>query len=265
MLVITKEDLLEKLKSKSTKEIAEEMNCSVHAIRHRIRKYGIKRARNEHRINKDYFKTWSSNMAYILGFIYADGSITKSKKINRAYLAISLQIKDIEILEFIKKEIAPKNSIYTYYRDQYDKNYGSATIMICSKEICNDLEALGCIQNKTYEGLKFPDVPKEYIADFIRGFFDGDGSIYISKNSKYNKAHFKIVSSSKDFLIKIMENIGCGKILLEHKGPKSKIDLWSINTGSKIDVCKIFNFLYNNNFCLLRKFEKFKEAINRYE
>ena len=37
--------------------------------------------------NKDFFKTWSSDMAYILGFLYADGNIVKTKRGNH-YIAI---------------------------------------------------------------------------------------------------------------------------------------------------------------------------------
>lgn len=257
MLIITKEDLLEKLKSKSTQEIAEEMNCSIHAIRHRIRKYGIKRARNEYKINKDYFKTWSSNMAYILGFIYADGSITKSKKINRAYLSISLQTRDIEILEFIKKEVAPGNSIYKYTRKQYDKEYSNVTIMICSKEICKDLESLGCIQNKTYEGLKFPSVPKEYMPDFIRGYFDGDGSIYIKSNG--HSPTITISCSDRNFLSKIQENILIGKVSLDQI---NKIPLYKLNIASKPGILKFYEYIYKENCLKLdRKYLKFKEIL----
>jgi intein/homing endonuclease len=43
----------------------------------------------------------------------------------------------------------------------------------------------------------FPDIPKEYLADFIRGYFDGDGSIMLLKNNKVNCA---FTSSSKIFL-----------------------------------------------------------------
>ena len=51
-------------------------------------------------LDEKYFdKIDSQNKAYILGFIYADGSI------NKGCLNITLSNKDVEILEFIKDEL----------------------------------------------------------------------------------------------------------------------------------------------------------------
>ena len=54
------------------------------------------------KINKDFFKIWTPNMAYVLGFIYADGNIIYTKRHTWFW---SLQITDIDILEEIKKTI----------------------------------------------------------------------------------------------------------------------------------------------------------------
>ena len=48
-------------------------------------------------INENYFKTWSNNMAYILGFIAADGVIQKENQ------CVSISQKESYILEDIKK------------------------------------------------------------------------------------------------------------------------------------------------------------------
>ena len=48
-------------------------------------------------ITEDYFKTWSNNMAYILGFIAADGVIQKENQ------CVSISQKESYILEDIKR------------------------------------------------------------------------------------------------------------------------------------------------------------------
>lgn len=43
-----------------------------------------------------------------------------------------------------------------------------------------DLSKHGCVPNKSLI-LKFPTtLPNELVNDFIRGYFDGDGSVYIN-------------------------------------------------------------------------------------
>jgi hypothetical protein len=58
---------------------------------------------------------------------------------------------------------------------------------------------LGGTENKSLT-LEFPEVPKEYLPDFIRGYFDGDGSIMRLKNNRVNSA---FTCGSKKFLIKL--------------------------------------------------------------
>ena len=55
-----------------------------------------------------------------------------------------------------------------------------------SKIICEDLKKLGCLQKKS-KILVFPtesQVPKNLIHHFIRGYFDGDGSVWEGKRYK---------------------------------------------------------------------------------
>ena len=51
-------------------------------------------------VNSDYFKTWSYNMAYILGYIATDGNVSQDR-----VLKLALQKQDRSLLEKIKDEI----------------------------------------------------------------------------------------------------------------------------------------------------------------
>ena len=60
------------------------------------------------KINKDFFKKWSPEMAYILGFLFADGNILHTKRNTWFW---SLQITDKDILFRIKKVIFSSHKI----------------------------------------------------------------------------------------------------------------------------------------------------------
>ena len=67
---------------------------------------------NRSPINNFFFQTWSPSMAYILGFIFADGAIEDVQKSSRTcYLLITS--KDLEILEQIKNALNSKHTIYS--------------------------------------------------------------------------------------------------------------------------------------------------------
>lgn len=196
-------------------------------------------ARKYH-INQDYFKTWSHNMAYILGLWFADGCIYGGKMFD-----ITLHTKDKYILKQIAKELQYEGSLY----DSVDRQ--SARLNFSCVVIYNDIISLGGTERKSLT-LTFPKVPKEYLPDFIRGFFDGDGCIMRLKNNRVNSA---FTCGSRKFLEELH------KILKEEAGVVGGSyddSCYSLKFGKK-DTLKIGEYLYKDNpeLFLLRKRNKF--------
>lgn len=197
-------------------------------------------------INQDYFKTWSSNMAYILGFWFADGCIYGGKMFD-----ITTHAKDKYIIKKFAEELEYNGPIIDYADRQAARLNFSCVI------IYNDLVNLGGSERKSLT-IEFPDqIPKEYLSDFIRGYFDGDGCIYCKKN---NRVITSFCSGSKKFLDKLWE------ILKEEAGVEGGYYCSSNKTISfgKADSLKIGRFMFKNNpeLFLKRKKDKFLYFLN---
>ncbi|HDR7801298.1 TPA: hypothetical protein QCY03_005175 [Bacillus tropicus] len=96
---------------KSTSEIATLANVSARYIRMVLTDTNVPRRaigswKRKYDITENYFKTWSNNMAYILGFIAADGVIQKENQ------CVSVSQKESYILEDIKKELKTTQPLY---------------------------------------------------------------------------------------------------------------------------------------------------------
>lgn len=125
--------------------------------------------KRKYKLNEDYFKTWSNNMAYILGFFIADGFIATAQQ------TVSFAQKEKYILENIKQEIRSNQPLYQ------NENTGVYLLNLNSKMMKKDLmEIHGITSNKSYD-VHFPYVPAVYLHHFIRGYFDGDGNINYPK------------------------------------------------------------------------------------
>jgi DNA-binding transcriptional regulator WhiA len=249
-----KQKLEEELKKYSIKELAKKYKISITSFRKHVKEIGIIRSRHAHLINEDFFKKITKESAYILGFIFADGSINTSLHHNQ--LNIELNKKDIEVLEFIRSNIQSSIKIYKYKRKhkKTKKYYFSVKVCFSSKEIVKDLIKLGCCPNKTHKEIKVPCIPKEFYKDFIRGVFDGDGSVYITKNK--DKTGCYICCSSISFLKDIQNILGFGNI--DEKANPPRLSFYS-----KKDKISFFNYIYSHGFYLKRKFNKFKEVLSK--
>lgn len=208
--------------------------------------------------NKEYFKIIDNEeKAYWLGFIYADGYIINEiKGKNKDSLGITLGIEDKEHIEKFKKSIDSNHPI-NIYKTKYGTN--SARIIIQDEELVADLIKLGVLRNKSLK-LKFPTsdiVNESLIYHFIRGYFDGDGSL--KKKGKNIKGYDFSVLGTIEFLteLKVYLNVN-NKIRKCNKNNES--NNYHLTFGGNQKVKLVTKKLYENaTIYLNRKYERYKE------
>lgn len=197
-------------------------------------------------VNNDYFSTQNNRMAYILGFLAADGNI--SEKGNR--IQSQLSIKDIEHLQMIQKEIGGCE-VYTYLSNGYE----SCGWHCYSAQIKNDLAKYGIIPKKTGTLMMPKLLDKKYWKDFIRGYFDGDGSIYKDGSGfrvSITSANIEILEDINNFFIE--NGIKPSSYYRDHKN-------FCIKFRSQAAI-NIYNLLYYPDcLCLKRKKEKYLQVM----
>lgn len=123
------------------------------------------------KINKDFFKTWSNDMAYVLGYWFADGNIDHGDKYR-----FRISSNDLEILEKIRGVMDSTHKI-GHRKNSKEHGFG-----VTCREIYEDVVNLGGTERKSLIA-KFPNVPDKYVRHFIRGYFDGDGGIRLTKHN----------------------------------------------------------------------------------
>ena len=214
--------------------------------------------------NENFFKKWSPEMAYILGFFAADGSMIKNK---RGAHFIEFQITDKELLEEIKKLLGSNHKISILNKNTKWKT--AYRLQIGSKKIFNDLLLLGITKNKSKK-IKLPKIPEKYLCHFVRGYFDGDGNVtfgYFKKSDRTKKSPAiitRFTSGSKDILEELKLTLTNS---LDTKGSLffSKNNAWQLSYSAN-DSQKLFKFMYigrNNNkniIYLERKYKIFLKA-----
>lgn len=203
--------------------------------------------------NEDYFNEESSNMAWILGFLASDGTVSSSNNT----IKIGLSARDKEILEKIKKEIQIENKIVEYTTkdgfDCVDLHWTCAK----HKQI---LAIYGITPNKTFT-IKPPlQLSKKYWIDFIRGYFDGDGSVNLIQNKALR---WQVCGATKEILQWIIdflyEEFQIPKVNIMCQDRENILYYFQYSTKA---TKQIYSVLYTpNSLFLKRKKDKFNEII----
>ena len=212
-------------------------------------------------VNQDYFKVVDNEWkAYWLGFLYADGCnrIAKRGTKNEFVLTTSLAIIDIGHLEKLNNSLQSDATIKEYDVKLNENLYKSAKLSICNKEICVDLDKLGCTPRKSLT-LKFPteeQLPKHLVRHFIRGYFEGDGCIHINIQNRTVVAN---ILGTYDMLEK-MNEIFQKELNINSRTIKQKNDnkAYDISISGIPTVELFYKYLYKDcNIYLERKLKKF--------
>lgn len=215
-------------------------------------------ARKIYFYNDDFFENIDSEKkAYFLGLLYADGYINDIG--HNCYVELTLLKNDEYILYEFLRALESNRNVVRIKNDTYSR------IIINSKKIVNDLKQLGCINKKT-KILKFPtNIDEKYVHHLIRGYFDGDGSIWCHSNGRQYYIQF---TGCIDFLSGIDEYIS------SHSNINKKNHYISCNRnrcekikalkyGGNYIVKKILDLLYYESTIFLnRKHEKYLSAVS---
>ena len=214
-------------------------------------------------------------MSYVLGFIVADGCIGVKrirKKDGTKQYYFNITSKDKFHLENIQKAMAvhqkiySKTSGYTSKKDYY-------FIQIGHQEICKDLINLGILPRKTHN-LNQIKITKQYFPDFVRGFFDGDGTVYIYKVNNTPQIKVGFIGVSSPFITGFNQQL-CASLNIPQKAIHQTVDkrgnkMAQYNICFYVDDCeRLANFMYGNNpsLYLPRKrqiFEKWQSIKRRH-
>lgn len=217
------------------------------------------------KINENFFKKWSPEMAYVLGFFAADGCMMKNR---RGAHFIEFQITDKDILLKIRKCLGSNHKISI--REEKDNCKTRYRLQIGSKVIFRDLLNLGLTPRKS-NTIKLPKIPDEYFSQFVRGYFDGDGNVYANtykRAGRGDKLSITLLSGftcgSRSFLKKM--HLKLKKVAFISGGT-----LYKSNSGvhrlyfSVKDSSRMYSFIYNNagNLFLSRKKRVFEEYFRK--
>ena len=216
-------------------------------------------------VNEKFFEHWSHTMAYVLGYIYADGHLEDAPYLRGKYLRVT-SVEKNNLLK-IRKWLESKHKLLS--RESYHSNGRIVyQLRIGSHKIYDDLVVLGLYPNKSLT-IPFPKIPKKYLNGFIRGYFDGDGCVYLerrkNKKNKYiiKKLSVIFTSGSKKFLEGLCL---CLKNEIDTKQDKIYNSHRSFQLRhNTADTIKIFKFLYKKsigNAYLPRKYKIFKKYFN---
>jgi intein/homing endonuclease len=203
--------------------------------------------------SKDFFSIWSEASAYILGFLEADSWFKLIGK-RSAMIKIALSIKDREHLELLRDILGSNAKIGTWF----NKNKKTSSLTEACRFTINAPYWKDFLIGHLRINSIPKDIPIELLHHYIRGYFDGDGSIFYEKQSKCYKSNF--VFSSKDLATEFagMLRPVLGSKLITHAKSSSR-HCWYFNISYGATV-KLGQFLYNNSkIFLLRKKELFNK------
>ncbi len=219
-----------------------------------IRKYSF---------NRNYFDIIDTEeKAYFLGLLYADGYNYEACN----NLVLSLQEEDLEILEKFNKAIESNYKI-TLVQKRNLKHKNQQKLTICNKHFSENLAKLGCVQAKSLI-LKFPtedQVPSHLIRHFIRGYFDGDGSISYWYPVKYKTIKYSVsITSSFDFCETVYNLLQNELSLTIYKTLKNRTSTLTI--GKFSHILSFMDWLYEDSTIYLdRKYKKYNSILTIIE
>jgi hypothetical protein len=297
---LSKEDLERQYleQGMSLGDLALKYNCTRTAIHKRLKRSGIRRrthsqardlamdkgklvrtridsAGNEskvtlskHTMDNTFFKSWSPAMAYVLGVIYTDGNLLPSSKRDSTYQSsgasrLSVAQKEPELLQKILALMGSNAKIYQGKQSLTGNPIYQFSVN--DEDIYEDLICLGLSPKKSLT-MSFPTVDSDCVRHFIRGCWDGDGSVYW-ENGNPDKPRASYISGSKRFVEEMLRQLASLGLPPAAMYSSARSKAFYFRYGG-VDCVKLYHVFYDRvgeEMYLTRKYERFKSIATDFE
>lgn len=254
-------DTMERLyetEKRSISEIADILRCGYGSVHRLLDHYSIKkRSRKEGAavyfsknlgFNIDFFRRDSPAFYYVLGLLASDGCVRGN--------AVTFTSTDKDVIDWIVKEIEYSNKVSVYLPKNGTKE--AYNINLASPELVSILSQYGIVNNKSLT-MNFPkNINQKYLPHYIRGVFDGDGSISLStRKDNGAKTHaLSIVSGSERFIAGLCKAVESSIGL--KKFPQFHRDCYYFRISSRKEILLFCNWIYKDGmYGMERKVSKF--------
>ena len=242
-------------------QIADIYNVDRHTIGRAFKKNGFVTDRKTYHCDEHYFDNINTqDKAYIIGLLWADGC----NQLERGIVTIQLQERDQKILEQSKNVSCNERPLHKTELNNRNPNWqNSIRLTWQSRHMAEILNNYGMVPRKSLV-LEFPDwLDESLYPHFIRGYMDGDGSIYYSQQRNVFRASMIGTKMFVDIVKDICEKVGV-KTSLYHKNEHNDIT-YNLYTTSNSGTFTFLNWIYKDaNLKLERKYNKYQQALKNY-
>lgn len=174
--------------------------------------------------------------AYWLGLLYADGNVQTHQ------VRLALKASDRRLVELFAKTFG--SSVLQYSSTHVGfRREGIALSTICNMYLSKKVQSIGLIKRKSSEakGELLKNIPLEYRADFSRGYFDGNGSVFrkgllacgLKKPALDWSAPQGTLAGLRSWILEAIPG------LLEMRSEKLKAKLLSVTENKQVTGCQL--------------------------
>lgn len=261
----TKNKIIEAYKNNmSLREIEKEFKVLRATVSKFLEEQNIKKIKGNH--YRKYFHDFdffenidTEEKAYWLGFMFADGYIVNHEnRYGEDSFGLTLAEDSLDSIEKFKKSLHATNPIL--YDNSKSIGQPLAKIVLTSQKTVNDLIDKGCVKQKSLILQPPKKVPEKLLSHFIRGFFDGDGSLTKYNYNNYPSYNIEF-TTTYEMAIWLRDIFGKGDV---HK-EKRRYFTWYYSIGGNRQVLDICNYMYDEaTIWMNRKYARYQELLSKY-
>jgi hypothetical protein len=252
---------------KTRRQVSKDLGICTGTLNSYLLKLGIPRLKDSEwtRVYKEFnpagFETLDNPIyAYWAGFIAADGCINVHK--NKVSTTLHIKITDYNHLLKFKTGLNLEQPISfgTTINSYNDKRHPYCEIHVSGKTLGQALGKWGITPRKSLT-IQWPEnLPEKAIPHFIRGYFDGNGTIYVRHRHKptglgWTETVCRFISGSPDFLNSLEVVLNGYGIITNKKYKNGETNAYVLPISGKIDnLLRFSSLLYSPGVvCLERK------------